>query len=586
MADQVTKNVNILVSLVGADKAADGLGKLGDRAQRVQDKLNSLANWTLGLGGLAGALAIGETLRGLDEVHEAVARVARGFGEVPQEVHALTRFMGGFGVDVQDATDVMVQFRKEVQSAFADPKGGADRRKLFKAMGINAESTSREIMLGISKGVTDGKLALDRAFQDLGMGDQEQRALARALRLGPEQIKKQLEALEKSSSAITEQRLRAWERLERARVKMKQGWQDLIGILYTTFVPVIARFAEGLSKAFQDAQPKMEAFATFLVDHMESIVALAKTFFMIMTANKLLDMMGMGGLLGFTKRLHAAGTAARAGDVGLARRSRIGFHQDRALLDRFGDKAVLRPRRGPLAASARRGGMMLIPARMIASIRGLFAGIMKGLRAIGPFLGPVIRALMGLSVWVLAIFLVIKGVIMAWKSDLWGLRTSITNTWKRIRAIMAVIAEALGPALQLSWDFLKYIGGAFLWIMDKVMKMVEGILFLVLAIGLYLKRQFSTEGLTSAPWTIFGRAMRDAAERVQGMLKKDKGATGGEADVRDRSRPAKNVTYINQVNVENKFEEGFDPSLVATVFANDLADLAEGHIAYAPGYSG
>lgn len=589
MAERVEKNVGIKVGLEGAKKAADSLTDLGDRAQRIQNKLNRMANWTMGLGGLAGILAIGSTVRELDEVHEAVARVSRGFGEAPQRVHALTRWMGRFGVDVQDATDVMVQFRKEVQSAFADPKA-TDRRKLFKRMGINAESTSREIMLGISKGLTDGRVALDRAFQDLGMGDQEQRALARALRMGPEQLQKQLDTLEKSSSAITEKRLRAWERMERARAKMKQDWQDVIGVLYTTFLPVVARFAEGLSGAFKDAQPKMEAFANFLVEHMEIVVALAKTFLAVMTANKLLDMMGMGGIIGATKRLQAFGTrsmAQRAADVTAFRQgNRAGYNVVQSAA--FGPSLEMKKGRMARAARSRPvaaiGSLLLAP---IQQIKGLFAWILRGLRMIGPFLKPVLFALMRLFVWVTAIFMVVKGVIMAWKQDLWGLRTSIQKHFKRIRAIFAVITEALGPVFNIAWDFLKYIGGAFLWIVDKILAVVEGIMFMLLTIGIYLKKQMSLSAFTSAPWTLFREAMGEAGKRVaKAMDNFDKKGSKSKDDTRSAERPRTVQNFSGPITIEAKFEEGFPPDLIVTTLASELAQLSGPSIHHAPGFQG
>lgn len=526
MSDQIQDDVELKFDV----NEGDGVRKINSLAHAT-DRLGSLFDRVTGAmtlaGGIGGVMAIGETIGAINETYRAVGRLKAMTGMAAGQAHAMLDAFELSGVEATTSERMIMMMARHTRE-MEDGAGqhAESMAAQFKRMGIDLKKGPVESLLQMSKAAESGKVTIDQIVKLFGIPKSHAADMMKMLQKGPAAIKGIMDDTLHSGDLINESALASFERMQQAKREMKDSWEGVVGIIYKQLLPVVARFMSTMKEGFDKMMPVVERVGEFLVAHMETAVALAKTFGKLMIANKLLGMTTGQGLAGNAKRLAGWAFPKAIGGAGKA-----------------------------IGVGALEGGQAL------------------------SFLGMGLARLAGIG----AVIMLIVAAFKLLAGNVNGIRDRLVNLFNEIMRKFEGVGTALKPILDVLGEFVMSTAMFALDIFEGVLFVVNKILVLVQALGIMVAKivEHPLDSVTSPLETLYD-SMNEAEQQNRESAISDQIKKAREARAAAMSTPdGRGGTVINQdfsgshFDIKQQFAEGFDPDRIAVTIGDDLMRLGE-----------
>lgn len=549
--------------IVVKDAATGVLNRIAGAAGKVSSAFNRITNLTLAGGGLLGGLGFAKAVHDTDQLYQRVERVRAVTGMTAQNVHGMLSSFENAGLEMGAAEQIIGRLAQKsslVQGSVtmtADQAGELAER--FEKLGINMARGPYRTMLDMSKAAQKGALGIADLTRLFNVPASEAGRMMVMLQRGPDAIAKTMEATKGSAAVIDERALASFQKMQQARRELSSAWADMVGVLYKSLAPALTSILRAITDRVQSWGPAAEKFGKFLVDNMTTVVGLAKTMLVLMTANKALMMTGMEGLGG---AMGAIWKKVRPDSIGLGKAGRIASMGARV------DAAMAGP--GSLAAGR----------LAIGNTLGKILPEMIRFTSLSKVFGPIIQGLLRLAPIGLVIMVIAKAIELVVR-NVDGIRTRLGALFDRISAQFQVIAKSLTPVVHVLGVLLEGAARIALAIFEGIMEIASALLHLIMGIGIYMGKLIMHPVSTIRhPIDTFGEAMLSAEAETNKILHKreiDKAkAAADSAKPPDQRQPGVYQDFRgSRFDITQEFAEGFDPDRVAVAFQDELAEIGE-----------
>lgn len=606
MADTTQK---VAIELRAVDMASNIVRNIGKATGKLLSTVDRITHKFSGImgkyGGLGTALSLGASVSSAKRYYDQISRIKNVAGGAANEIAAVRYSMVKAGVSASDMENAYVLLAK---------KGGEMRahmqhtQKLSRRLGVDFRKGPVESLIQMSAQMKKGKMG----YKELNaLGGESMLRLRKFLKQGPEAIRRQYAEAQKKMGVVNDQTLVHYSQFKRSVGQISQAWNRVVITVGAKLLPILTKMMEGIASKLDAWGDKAAKFGQFLVDHMDIVVGLAKTFGKIMLANYILMKLTGDGLKGNMMKL-----------LDMAKKSRPGGGKF-ALAEGVMAGGIRGKAAGGIMSMMDKGGKMGLVGAILAKF---FRGAMM--------LGPIVKLLMKLSMVGAVIALIVNGIRTA-LNTVKGLKdrmmSAIKGVSREIQTIGRVIGDIFGKNAPLG-KFFAWIGEKIVTVFTGAMKIVKGLLSLVSKVAAFIgiiidnpfravnpgeawaqagiKADFARYGgikdggqnmeQFNAAMDIYDKLskhkgkvtqkQRDMAARYEKMLRASTyGPMAGDILEKQASvlkkfgpkgAPGERPTYYqdfrgSRFDITQKFAEGFDPDRIALAFANDLSNFGE-----------
>jgi hypothetical protein len=525
----------------GAEAAVSKLTKLAAAAKNVMTSFGGLGDIISTLGGIAGVMKIAQTIQDTDRLYQAVQRVTDMTGSAAGNVHAMfDMFEVGGGIGADSAERIITSLTR-LKSEIARGSGDAVQTAgVMRQLGISIKTGPEESLIAMAGAAEKGKLGIDHLVRAFNIPRSQASQMLTMLRQGPEKLRGIQADTLKSSELIDDGALRSYQSMIQMRRELTDAWGGIVEVLYKSLLPAVTEVLKAIKEGFDDIKPIADAVGAGLAKYMSTIVALAKTYLLLMIAAKGANMFtGQNlGVLGWGKNLASRGMGAMAG-----RGAAI------AGMDYFAARAAF-----PAAS-------------MFGTIGGplttVFSSLAGRLGLIGIVIAAVVAAFYMLKNNVLGIADMFRGAFRKIWASLKDIGEQLWEVLKRlfeaVKPLLAVLGGVLLIAilvlvgvLQGAVTILEGIVDALAWVYEQIQKM---------------RIDLSGTGITGEMYDEMMRRF-NAYDGIDEVVQAGKDVPKGKNAVIQDFRGS-------HFEITNNFPQGIDGGRVAVAFGDELAALGE-----------
>ncbi len=617
----VTANELIEQTIRLQDQASGPLAKMAGAADNLYGGILKIVGAGAALGG---ALSLHEAWQSTEQYIKNLKEVRDLTGATATETDFLFSSARKAGVEYEQMKGVMFQLSRRgamLEQTMAVTNGRVPGlAKKFKNLGVDMTKGPVLALENMAAAVKKGKLDTGELMSQFRIPQGAVNDFKEFLdKLDPKKLAKVRAG--GVAGLVQEKDVDAFDLMEQASHRINDAWNRMKVLFLSRFMPILANAGQKFADNFEEMIPRVLSFAEMLSDHMDEIVLAAKTFVSVMTARKLLDLLGPGGAIGGA--LAAMGGAGRGGLMG-----------------------------------GIRGGINA-PVQMIGALLSQVGGIVAGFMAALPVLLAIAAAVATIHLGYKSITQSVDGtferikqtfdLIRARFDNLFAADGSIANLFQQIADLFGVeggLSQFVGRLATISFEGLLWGVDGFLHIirtavgyLSEVLEVLEpdihaGFDAITQFIGGLVKDAVEGFGIMKGAardlynWIAgswFGKrlglsAMDDgpAFKFDMGWLKgtgelwmkhwakteaEDKasaarltanrwvaeakaGMAGPEAP--NKEPPKQNFDFRgSRFDITQNFAEGFDPDRIAVAFSDDLARLGEKRVqsSYQPAFS-
>lgn len=532
----------VATDFVATDKATPALRGISGWATKAAGSVGRMLDKLSLVAGIGGVFAIGHAISDIDQTYKAVSRVRAVTGLAAENAYGMLQAFKLSGIEVTAGERIITRMARKTESIEEGAGGGAKRlAALYRHLGVDIKAGPEQQLLQMAKAAQANKLHVVDLGRAWGVPVGQLGALEKMLKKGPEHMKAIMDAAKKSGGVIDAAALTQYDAMQEAKLKLSEGWENLVGTLYKAVIPAFTKIMEVVSAAFERWEPTIKKVADYLTTHMDTIVKWAERFAKLMVIHKVAGMVGLGGVGGIAQK--AVGIGGKA--LGWATKGAMGAEGAGPL--------------GIIWSIVKSIGKLTILAVIVTTIVGIVTyvkshwaefgkGIMSVLKKVGGAFAHLWHSLEPLFEWIGA-----KAVpFIEWLLDVFG--TLVDGIGDAIDWIIVVV-QKMGLYVSAAWDILDDPFST-----DTIIKAYTD-----LNKGLAeVDRQQAIKKQTA-----------QANDFIKSMKKNvDRFAKG--AGTPDGRQPAPYNDYRgSRFDIRQNFAEGFDPGRIALAFSTDLAKLGE-----------
>jgi hypothetical protein len=578
------------------ERGKEAMEKMGEGAERVSRSLSKVTEIGMGLAGLAGGIGFE---RMIDTGKESLEQLKKMSELADMSADSVAGWRDAFeqsGLQVETFSRSLTALSKKTLSM---EEGSKQLVLEARRWGVTLNEGPSKALLSMSKAVQANKIGVGEVSKYMRVSGEEAGALMGLLKKGPDEIQEMVKHAQQLNVHLAGgSAIEAFERFHEASQKISEAWRRISEKVVVRLAPALERISSMLAGWLDKID--IDKVVNPLIKGFELAIAHAKTLGKIMLANSLLEKLpgGAGGLVGTGRKVFGAVVGAGG---------RLGGLLGRGLGGAVGLGAQV-------AGEAGLGGL--------GGVMGKVAGVL-------PMLMKLIGSAAGIGLVVGAVMLVVKHFDY-FKEKLGGVATAI---WGAIQKIVAAVGRMFSADAPLG-RFVRWIGEKTIAYTQKLGEILAKVLEVVAQIFDWLnsildklpeslggnggrmarngeETAFSRmnasvlQGMMASPlggqfraaMSEFNAGHKLTAEQVRIMSiiakqnemagstasgnnwiskfrktyeppKKAEDATAGRANVIQDFRGS-------HFDIEQKFEDGFDPDRIAVSFANDLGSLGE-----------
>lgn len=534
----------------GTEQAAARLNVMASAAGRVAHAFSGVREAAFALGGIAGIWQVAEAVRDVDKLYAAVGRVVDLTGMAADHAHAMFDMFELSGVEMEHAERIMISMTRkgqQLQDGFAGAGAGAQRlATIMSSLGIKKTDGPEQRIFALAKAAKDGKLDIAELMMGFNIPRSTAASMFSMLKQGPDRLREIQKDTLSGADVIDDRALQTYRTMLQARRELKDAWGDLVGVFYKNLLPGVTVILQQIKKGFDDVMPVAEAIGKFLSKHMETVVALTKTYIALLLTAKAINMLSgeKMGIVGRGRQIF--GGAAKFLDRGRVAGGAMDYFEARAASPAIGmfEKAG----GGPLAM-------------ILGSLRGIPA-IFSGLASSAGALIPTFVAMLPVIAILAGAVAVVAILFYAIKNNLLGVRDQLKRTFGAIIDAFKAAWEALKPALLLLWESLKpliYVVGMVL--VTQLMMFAKMVELAARVLKFFIETNPLLRGLK---YLAEKGGLTQAEQAAKEQAVENKAGTGTYQDFRG-----------SKFEIQNNFPQGIDGGRVAVAFGDELAKLGE-----------
>lgn len=556
-----------LVPMLGGIGIGYGMKKLVENSEAYLDKIKEVRNLT------------GATAAETDHLFSSARKAGVSYDTMQRTMFTLSR------------RGSMLQQTMAVMGGRTLP---TTARK-FKNMGVEIEKGPVTALGQLSDAVKKGKVST----ADLMMQFQIPQSAVNDFKGFLENLdSKELDRIRKQGGIglVTDKDIDQLEKMQDAQHRINDAWNRLQVMLGKELLPVLAELTENVAAKIESWLPAAQKFGKFMSDHMDGLIASAKTFAKIMLATKAIQIGGKIPIIGpmvekaadtFMGKLMQSVTAGLAFGKGpvaaIFGALRVGL-------------ATLAPVVAGVAAAV---GLLYLGFKAFQKnvdgvrdrVEHLWDSIKARFTLIGQALSPIVDA-------VSALFDPGEGIITGFLGKVMALGfeklVQVIDFLVHVFQTAVSMAVELGEQIKWLWDdvlakgWKDYVVDPFMWSMKQLATGVGKIVdFFVdqynLVVGFWggKKAEHSKMGFDlgwlEAPIDMWKKHWNKTQEETDAQIERArKAAERGDKTMRDAKTPQVNFDFRgSRFDITQQFAEGFDPDRIAVAFSQDLAALGE-----------
>ncbi len=567
--------------------------KLDARVGRASEKFMHFAEMA---GAAAGIFGAAESLRGAKEYIDHVDRISNLTGLAAENVAGMSEALQIAGVESGEVEGLLTRMVKKSALLTEENKAQA---KLAQRYGVNLTDGPQKSMLAISKLVEDNKIGAGQVGRILGVQGATLANMMDAMTKGPEALGQMFDDAIEKNRFMGGETLDVMQDYDESVNRVHIAWKRLTAGIIVKVAPAMTKLASKFEDSIEGWSEKAGKFANYMVNHMEQLIKMAKTYAKIMLVNNVLEKFTGKGIVGtagrVSKGLFAVGGRVASSGVGAVATKEVG---------------------GALGGA-------------VGIVGQFFMGALK-LRPILMMFGKL--TLVGAALFI--IYEIFKGIMEATSGAGVRIREAFSRMWTTIKGIGATLGKIFSEDAPLG-RFSRAVGAGlvavFEWLLSGVNKLLEAVQVFFNLVAKFIddpsgylrgKYTWSSEkaGIQNesaaekrAPLELANRIMMRliAAQRVGGPVtgqqkemfknyvsniekyessltadeKKDyhryKGFDGLKARYGTSGGGAGPSPTVYQdfrgskFDITQAFAEGFDPDRIAVAFANDISSIGE-----------
>jgi hypothetical protein len=532
------------ITIEGAEEGESKLRRLSGAVEKVAGAFEGLAEVAGALGGIAGVWKFAEGIEEANALYGSIDRITKITGVAAEKAHGIFDAFEKAGVGAESTEAVLTSMARMAGKIGGSVSVTADEAErmdaLMRRLGVNIKAGPVDQILQMSEAAQRGRLGLQDLTTVFGVQRGQAEKMMLLLQGGPEKIRQTMEETAKGAGVIDEAALRSFEEMGKARLELKNAWNDIVLVLYKSVIPAVTTVLETIKSLFESIKPIANSIGQALAGHMQTVVALTKTWLGLMAANKVANMFaGEGG----GKKL--LGEEGRFAQIYGAAQKFLG-----------GNKF------------AKAGGADYFEAKSAFKGIGMFENA-------GGLLSRIVGSVAGRLGIIGAVIAIVITAFEMLKNNVWGLRTMLAGTLSRIFSTLKQVGEKVISVLGKLWDAIKPIvmliaGGLLLqleflatmiealaWVVDKVMDAMIGIVNGVIWL------------LNKIPGVDIDMIDIDKAKDRAGSDAEGKKTGDGKGqNVYQDFRGSK-------FEITNQFDKGVDGGRVSVAIGDELARLGE-----------
>lgn len=524
------------------DKASPKLTRLEKNVARLdkivtgaQQRFTGMLTTTLGFGalfGLSGAIA------GAKNYVNHVERMHYLTGLSAQESAGLSTALQEVGVSAELVEATMGRMVKRGAQL---SEGNKSLIKLAKGYGVSLEGGPVKALTSMASAVEKGKLGIAGVQRLTGLTGGSLVDMFDAMKKGPKALSEAIDRAKEKNSFFNEDTVGAAGDIDDSMTRISLAWKRLTSSVLVAFAPTMTKLADKMESSIDKWSGGAQKFGAFMVKHMDTLIAMAKTYAKIMMANMISSKLTGVGLIGLGGKAWKAGGAAA---TGIAARGGVG-----------GAMAAGLANLGPFIT----GLFKLRPLIMVLSRFTIIGGI------------------------ALAAFALFKAI----SDNVGGLRDRLGKIfggmWESLKRIGGSISSIFGGNGSFS-GFIELLGRGLGKAIEILTLGIRGLLFVVEKLVAFIDRFVNgdMDAMAKMPGFMgdYAREQKKRSGKLGGLSKEsvDK-FKAMQAKKRAPEGAPENMVYQDfrgsRFAITQEFAEGFDPDRIAVAFANDVASIGE-----------
>jgi len=511
------------------DKASPKLSKLEKNIGKVGGAVDRASSNFVGMikqsAMMASFFALGPAIAGAKNYINHLDKISDLTGIAADRVGGISNALQGSGVSAEGVESV---FARLVKKGAQVAEGNKALIKLGKKYGVTIKEGPEEALLGVSKLLEKGKISAGGMQRILGISSDDAADMAEALAQGPDELKKSFDELTKKNAAFNDDAMAGMQEWHNSSNRIGVAWSRMTAGIMIKLAPALTKLSTKFEGSIENWTASAEKFGNFLVNHMDKLIAMAKTYAKIMLVNatvQKLTGMGLGGIA---------------------------------------SKGV-----GMVQSKMRQPGVTGVGSA-IASIVGPF---LKGFTSFRPIisgllkLAPIGGVIMLIVAAVRALGENFNGITTRLKSTFGGVFQTIVRIGSKIAALFSG-DSAIG-------QFFGAVGYAFLEVVNKIGEVIGFILTMVEKIVELIPSIFKA----SAADVMFSKTKKQAQQNLMGDATTRVAKAAPVAPKKGKQTSPETQVYQDfrgsRFDIKQAFAEGFDPDRIAVAFANDISSIGE-----------
>lgn len=520
-------------------RAADHLHERWEHLTETLIEITGLA------GAMAGAFSLAKMIDATQERIQLVQRLNIATGLAAGSADGLMESFERVGMSGEEAAGVIqrmsLQALKMDEAATGMAGGARQAVEQFRLLGVDLRRGTVPALLEMSQRVKEGHLSAAQLQRAIRMWPAQAQMFIRYLKQGPEEIRKTVEEVQRSGSAITSRDIERYNQFIAAKAGLKAVMERMTIDVGRPFFSVLTTLMETMSSSVRKWADGAREFGSFLVSYLHEGLFIAKKIGATMAINYAMDKFTGSGLLGHSKSLYKKVGGYVAGGAGIV------------------------------------GGNF---SSAFAMVRAGAASVMQIVMMAGRLTG--ILAVIGLIV--AGVQSVINNVAGA-RDMLVDALDNVTAAFENLFEPLSGLFDGDGPGSQVL-DFLRTLLPNVLNILGNAL---AGLIETVQVVIRYLHAltSWNTGMMAKGPMGMWSQISDEVrAENEARVRARQRARAAADRSIEGKAEFHQNF-YSPRFDITQKFEEGFDPDRILTAFTRELAALGERGMqsGFAPGFT-
>lgn len=564
------------------DKIGASVGKLGDRVDHLSGRFVEMVK---GQALFAGMMNFGESIRGAKDYIEHVDTIHKMTGLAADKAAGISTALQESQLSAEEVVGVMGKLVKRGAKA---EEGAKNMGAMTKRYGVDLKEGPQKALMKMSDLYAEHKIQAGQVGLITGLSGQKLGNFLEVMEKGGDELGRVMDDATKKNAFLGGEALDNMNALGAASARLHLAWQRITASIMVKFAPTVGKLVDKIADGLDSWLPKVEKFGSYLVDHMETIVELAKTYSKLMLANYAMKKVGGSGILGTAGKI---GKFVRGGSL----MAKMPFG---GLLGKLGGLTGIGPMFAKLVSGAgilgKIGGSLLrlsVVSLIVAGIVGLFmklrdAGSGAAAR-LGSMFGRIWESLKGIGGEIGKLF---DGNSPVGKFFQW-LGDAFLSTIEMIVGGVAKLIEMVRIFIRMVGDKKYWREGGFGLAMADIdiERRNELNEKLTPNLGAQMTKMMAGKGPVTDDQRRLFQKYAEQMKMVEGVTgvqdlhgtrspEFDKMRMRFGAAIKDKPVPENQVYQDfrgSRFDITQAFAEGFDPGRVAVAFANDLGSIGE-----------